>query len=349
MWRFNKDKKIFLFLLAFLLLGLVSKVLAAVDCSKILDQRKCENTQECDWDTVSGKCCDTTEVKWPNSPLGTSIARCTNVTGMVKYFYEWGIALGGLAAFISLVIGGFQYLTSMGEPARLAEAKDRIRSAFFGLILLLGSWLILNTINPQLTTFKAKLELVTVKPEEWRLGTPELKPCEFAVLYDQVDWKGNTKIIKPEEGTVSLGGLAGGLPLIGGAGRFNLQSYIIYKPREITTIECDPSQPVPTTTICVKNEEPWREKNCKKKYCLLEPCDPETEHCLDTQEGKHYKAGGACVLEAYYESSWWIFKTGGCGDKMASIGAPAVSDISVHLQNPLEVKCVRLVQIKTKK
>jgi hypothetical protein len=125
MWKFNKGKKILLFLVAFLLLGLISKVLA-VDCSKISYKIECEGTPECDWDTVSGKCCGTTEVKWPNSPFGTSIARCTNVTGMVKYFYEGGIALGGLAAFISLIIGGFQYLTSMGEPIRLGGAKDMI-------------------------------------------------------------------------------------------------------------------------------------------------------------------------------------------------------------------------------
>jgi hypothetical protein len=32
---------------------------------------------------------------------------------------------------------------------------DRIRSAFIGLVVLLASWLILNTINPDLTTFYA--------------------------------------------------------------------------------------------------------------------------------------------------------------------------------------------------
>jgi hypothetical protein len=238
----------------------------------------------------------------------------------------------------------------MGEPAKLGEAKDRIRSAFFGLILLLGSWLILNTINPQLTTFKSKLELVEVPTTtEWLLGSAELKPCEFAVLYDQVNWKGNTMTITPDQGVVNLGGLPG---FLGGGGRFNLQSYIIYKERDVTTLPCtSPSPPCldGEDTIenrCVENPDP--QSNCKEKYCLLEPCDPKTEHCL-CKDGKYYKAGGACVLEAYYESSWWTIKTGGCGDKMASIGAPAVSDLSVHLQNLApEIRCVRLVQIKTK-
>jgi hypothetical protein len=102
------------------------------------------------------------EVNWPKSPLGTDlVASCStiqatsscNFATLTKYFYEWGIALGGLATFVALVIAGFQYLTSMGEPARLAEARGKIRSAIFGLILLLGSWIILNTINPQLLSF----------------------------------------------------------------------------------------------------------------------------------------------------------------------------------------------------
>jgi hypothetical protein len=99
------------------------------------------------------------ELTWPPSPATHIILTpSTPLPKLVQYFYEWGIALGGLAAFISLVIGGFQYLTSMGEPARIREAKDRIYSAFLGLILLLGSWLILNTINPQLTSFRLPSE-----------------------------------------------------------------------------------------------------------------------------------------------------------------------------------------------
>ena len=70
--------------------------------------------------------------------------------------------LGGLLAFIALIIAGFLYLTSVGNPAKMKEAKDRVVWALGGLTLLLGSWLILNTINPQLT----KLQLPSFNPEE---------------------------------------------------------------------------------------------------------------------------------------------------------------------------------------
>jgi hypothetical protein len=91
------------------------------------------------------------EVSWPPSPLGTTLDDASTLTILVKYVYEWGIFLGGLAVLISLVFGGFLYLTSAGNPSRLSEAKDRIFSALIGLVLLFSIFLILNTINPELT------------------------------------------------------------------------------------------------------------------------------------------------------------------------------------------------------
>lgn len=91
------------------------------------------------------------ETTWPPSPLGTALTDSSTLTDMVKYFYEWGIFIGGIAVFISLVFGGFLYLTSAGNPGRMTEAKDRIFSALIGLVLLFSIYVILNTINPELT------------------------------------------------------------------------------------------------------------------------------------------------------------------------------------------------------
>lgn len=91
------------------------------------------------------------ETTWPPSPFGTNLTDDSTLTNLVKYVYEWGIFIGGIAVFISLLIGGFLYLTSAGNPARMGEAKDRIFSALIGLVLLFSIYLILNTINPELT------------------------------------------------------------------------------------------------------------------------------------------------------------------------------------------------------
>jgi|YNPMSStandDraft_1061717.scaffolds.fasta_scaffold39800_2 hypothetical protein len=51
-----------------------------------------------------------------------------------------------LALFIMLVVGAFNYLTSFGNPEKVKKAQGTLKFAFIGLILFLGSYLILNII-----------------------------------------------------------------------------------------------------------------------------------------------------------------------------------------------------------
>jgi len=131
---------------------------------------------------------------WPPSPFGTKLDEKSEIPAFIGYLYEWGISIGGLAVFIALLIAGFQYLSSIGNPATMREAKDRIISALLGLALLLGSWLILNTINPQLTKLQlppfepgeilpitASTITNTFDPDEMK-NLEELKPCEGAKI-----------------------------------------------------------------------------------------------------------------------------------------------------------------------
>lgn len=45
-------------------------------------------------------------------------------------------------------------MTSVGNPAKMQDAKEQIFSAFLGIVILLFSYLILATINPQLVMFR---------------------------------------------------------------------------------------------------------------------------------------------------------------------------------------------------
>lgn len=128
---------------------------------------------------------------WPNSPLNTKLTG-DSLTNLIQYLYEWGISLGGFAAFLVLVIAGFQYLTSVGDPTKMKNARDRIRDAALGLILLLGSVLILNTINPQLTRLEEP-RLPGPKDEDWGnfsfdfLTKPV--PCKKIELFEGVNFE----------------------------------------------------------------------------------------------------------------------------------------------------------------
>lgn len=51
-----------------------------------------------------------------------------------------------LAVFIMLVVGGFKYLTSGGDPKATESAQNTLTYAIFGLVALIGVWLILKFI-----------------------------------------------------------------------------------------------------------------------------------------------------------------------------------------------------------
>ena len=77
----------------------------------------------------------------------------TDIAGYFRYIYTAAIALGGVICLIALIWGGLQFLISAGNPAQMADARERILYGIIGFLILLGSFVFLNEINPQLTTF----------------------------------------------------------------------------------------------------------------------------------------------------------------------------------------------------
>ncbi|MFA6376336.1 MAG: pilin [Candidatus Paceibacterota bacterium] len=96
------------------------------------------------------------QTKWPKSPMGTDIMAGNNPTMAVaiQYLYEWGVGLGGMAVFIALIIAGFEYITSIGNPSKMQDAFNRIRDAVVGLIVLLSSYAVLTMIGINLKSMK---------------------------------------------------------------------------------------------------------------------------------------------------------------------------------------------------
>ena len=94
------------------------------------------------------------EVKYPKLPQGVEIPDDLNkvtLPNYIKYVYVFIVVISGLIALGVIVYGGLRYISSAGNPAAINDAKDHIFSAILGLIIVAASWIILNTINPQLT------------------------------------------------------------------------------------------------------------------------------------------------------------------------------------------------------
>ncbi len=57
------------------------------------------------------------------------------------------LTLSGVAMFVMLVVGGFTFLLSAGDPKKLESAKHTIQYAIIGMILIVASYLILRLIE----------------------------------------------------------------------------------------------------------------------------------------------------------------------------------------------------------
>lgn len=66
----------------------------------------------------------------------------------VNYIVVFSFVFVGALALVALLAGGFRYLTAAGNPSAESDAKDRIKSAIFGLIFVLAAISLLYTINP---------------------------------------------------------------------------------------------------------------------------------------------------------------------------------------------------------
>lgn len=67
-------------------------------------------------------------------------------------------------AILMIVLGGFEYITS-ATGAGKGDGKKKIYDALTGLVILLLSWLALNTINPDLVNWTFKVEQLGEKPD----------------------------------------------------------------------------------------------------------------------------------------------------------------------------------------
>ena len=83
----------------------------------------------------------------PGGGAPIEVATIQGFECLVRIALNFAVRLAGIVAFIMLLIGGFQYLTSGGNPKAKESAQKTLTYAILGLALLLGGWLILLFIQ----------------------------------------------------------------------------------------------------------------------------------------------------------------------------------------------------------
>ncbi|OGI63202.1 hypothetical protein A2818_00125 [Candidatus Nomurabacteria bacterium RIFCSPHIGHO2_01_FULL_40_12] len=132
--------------------------------------QRCSSGQE--WDYINKKCVTPVVgyqllVPLPGAgPNGTDLtvfdsaepfALSTYLNLMIKII----LGLAAVLAMVMIVIGGMEYMTS--ELVSSKEAgKERIRGALLGLLIALGAYALLNTINPDLLNTEISISDATI-------------------------------------------------------------------------------------------------------------------------------------------------------------------------------------------
>ena len=102
-------------------------------------------------------------VKLPIGPNASTLevyTMSTYLAGAIKLI----IALGAGLAVLMGILAGVQYIAKGISPSAKNEAKEKMINALTGLALVLTSYLILNSINPDLVNFKLDLPNIGLSP-----------------------------------------------------------------------------------------------------------------------------------------------------------------------------------------
>ncbi len=85
---------------------------------------------------------------------GKTITEDSTLVDFVAYFFNLAVVLATVVAVVVIVYAGFNLVMSRGEPGKVNDAKSKMTGAFFGLAILLGSFIIVNSINPNIFVVK---------------------------------------------------------------------------------------------------------------------------------------------------------------------------------------------------
>ena len=105
------------------------------------------------------------ETGLPNIP-GGQLPAGQELPSYINYLFIFGLGIIAILALAQMMVGGLTYILAAGNVAKVENAKDTIKQALLGLGLLLVSYLLLRTINPDLVN----------------LRNPNLTPTQFQGL-----------------------------------------------------------------------------------------------------------------------------------------------------------------------
>jgi Type IV secretion system pilin len=78
---------------------------------------------------------------FPNKPPANY-----SVADTAKKIINWALYIAAIIAVIFIIIGGFMYITSLGDPAKATKGRNTLVNALIGLAMIILSYLIVQIV-----------------------------------------------------------------------------------------------------------------------------------------------------------------------------------------------------------
>ncbi len=85
------------------------------------------------------------------NPIGTGVRGTTDFSSIISIVIKTALSIVGALALLMLVWGGFQWLTSAGNPEKVKSGTQTMVWAIIGVVLVFSSYLLLSTFTSYLT------------------------------------------------------------------------------------------------------------------------------------------------------------------------------------------------------
>lgn len=73
-------------------------------------------------------------------------AKIVDIVGILRNIISILAPVAGIAFFIMLLVGGYHFVTSGGDPKAAGQARTTLTFAVIGIVLVVASWLIIKAI-----------------------------------------------------------------------------------------------------------------------------------------------------------------------------------------------------------
>ena len=115
----------------------------------------------------------------PGAPAGPG----STIASYINYIFVFAILLAGFLALGMMTLGGVQYVLAAGNASKVESAKEKIQGALIGLGVILVSFLLLRTINPDLVSLSnPSFTPLLIKSAQFNVTIPGIGPANIPTI-----------------------------------------------------------------------------------------------------------------------------------------------------------------------